>query len=616
MASSEVKKIFLGSKGKNCILFVLVLIPNFIAALLEGISFSMILLAFSMLSPGARPDFSATWFNTFPSLSAWLDALPYAKAFTFFISAAILLQVLRSLFTYFGSIASIFLGTRMQIEAQHKVYQQILSFSFPFVSRYKVGDLVEYTTTPGTVIRVIMNELNQGVVSILAILSSIIVMFLLSPSLTWLAIGVFGCFGLLQKLILRKIAKISEAASNHLVDFNKHIVQSLHGLRVIFIFDRQKTMINNISSTLLNLAAALKKLYLWHHSSVPINEILGVVLVGVFLIIGQAQENGQSALPLLLTFITIVYRLNGRMQCLLLSVNSIAMNWGAISRFEEILSNKGKEYASDGKVVFSGLQKEIVLDNVGLCYLEGQQPAIKAFSTTISKGMTVAFVGHSGAGKSSIVDLLIRLYEPSQGHITIDGFELKDFTVGSWRNALGVVSQDTFIFNETIADNIRFGYLEATLEDIIAAAKMAGAHEFINRLPQGYLTVVGERGYRLSGGERQRIALARALIRDPEILILDEATSSLDTHSERLIQEALDQFRGIKTVILVAHRLSTVVMADRILVMEKGELIESGTHETLLRKEGVYARYWAMQAKKEQCDEVPEFSITSASSYV
>ncbi len=610
MAASEVKKIFLGPKGTNTVLFGLVLLPNLVAALLEGISFAMILLAFSVLRTEGRPDFNLSWIHVSTNMISWLEALSAAEAFTVFISGAIGLQVLRSLFTYFGAIASIFLGTRMQIEAQHKVYRQILNFSFPFVSRYKVGELVEYTNTPTTMIRVVMDELNKGVVSILAILASLTVMFFLSPSLTWLALAVFGCLGLFQKLVIRKISSISESVSLHLVNFNKHIVQSLHGLRAIYTFDRQKTMMSNISSTLYQFAAATKKLYFWNHASAPINEIMGIILVGIFLVIGQTQEKSATALPLLLTFITIVYRLNGRMQALLLSINTVAMNWGAILRLEEILTPSGKEFSKGGERDFPGLQNRIVFENVNLSYTTGQQPAVNSFTATILKGTTVAFVGHSGAGKSSVIDLLIRLYEPTSGRILIDDTNLHEIKVGDWRKILGVVSQDAFIFNESIAENIRFGRLDATLEEIIRAAESAGAHEFINRLPQGYNTVVGERGYRLSGGERQRIALARALIRDPEILILDEATSSLDSQSERLIQDAIDTFRGRKTVILIAHRLSTVTAADIIFVMEKGVISESGSHENLLKREGIYSRYWSLQANKKCDDELTLTSIT------
>jgi ATP-binding cassette subfamily B protein/subfamily B ATP-binding cassette protein MsbA len=193
---------------------------------------------------------------------------------------------------------------------------------------------------------------------------------------------------------------------------------------------------------------------------------------------------------------------------------------------------------------------------------------------------------------------LIQLYEPTEGQILIDGENLKNYEVGSWREKLGVVSQDTFIFNESIEENIRFGKLEASLDQIIEAAKLAHAHEFISQLSQGYQTMVGERGYRLSGGERQRLALARVFLRDPDILILDEATSSLDSYSEQLIQDALSaMFQKKKTVIMIAHRLSTILKADQILVLDKGRLVEQGDHHQLLKKEGAYFHFWKLQSE-------------------
>ncbi len=600
MALPEVRKIFFGHKGKNALLFGLILLPNFLAALLEGISFGMLLFAFSMLSSESRIHMQTTWVQTlFPTVSMWIDTLSSSEAFTFFTSLAILLQVTRSFFTYLGSVASVFLGTRMQVEAQRKVYEQIFKFSFAFVSRYKVGDLVEYMNTPATMMRVVMDELNKGITSLLAIMASLTLMFILSPSLTLLAIVVFGGFSLLQKFIMRKISKISEKVSSHLVEFNKHIVQSLQGLRAIYIFHRQTSMMSHISATLHRLSATIKKLYLWGHASGPIHEILGILLVGVFLLLGQTQEKGAQALPLFLTFITVVYRINGRIQMLLFSVNALATHWGSVLRLEEILSKRGKEFTSHGGIIFSGLRSTIMLHQVDLLYAEGHSPAIVNFSATIPKGSTIAFVGHSGAGKSSIVDLFAGLYNPTSGSVLIDEVDLRNFDIGSWRQALGVVSQDTFIFNETIEENIRFGHVDAPFEKIIEAAQMAGAHDFIEKLPEGYQTLVGERGYRLSGGERQRIALARVLVRNPEILILDEATSNLDSESEHLIQKALAKFRGVKTIILVAHRLSTIVDADCIFVMEKGEIVERGTHETLLKEEGIYARYFALQAQRQ-----------------
>jgi ATP-binding cassette subfamily B protein/subfamily B ATP-binding cassette protein MsbA len=205
-------------------------------------------------------------------------------------------------------------------------------------------------------------------------------------------------------------------------------------------------------------------------------------------------------------------------------------------------------------------------------------------------------VGESGAGKSSIADLLIGLYEPTSGQVLVDGLALQSYSLESWRKGLGVVGQDTFIFNQSILENIRYGLPQATADEVRDAAHLAQADGFISSLPQGYDTVVGERGYRLSGGQRQRIALARAILMQPEILILDEATSALDSQSERLVQEALNQFERDRTVLVIAHRLSTIVRADQIIVLEKGQVVEQGNHQELLELDGKYAHYWALQS--------------------
>jgi ATP-binding cassette subfamily B protein/subfamily B ATP-binding cassette protein MsbA len=205
-------------------------------------------------------------------------------------------------------------------------------------------------------------------------------------------------------------------------------------------------------------------------------------------------------------------------------------------------------------------------------------------------------VGSSGAGKSSIADLLVGLFDPTEGQILIDGTPLHDFDLISWQQRLGVVSQDTFLFNASIADNIRHGTANATSEQIMAAAEKAQAAGFISELPDGFATLIGERGYRLSGGQRQRISLARAILRDPELLILDEATSALDTQSERLVQQAIDQFERQHTVLVIAHRLSTIVKADLICVLDKGEIVEQGSHEKLVSMNGIYANLWRQQS--------------------
>ena len=230
----------------------------------------------------------------------------------------------------------------------------------------------------------------------------------------------------------------------------------------------------------------------------------------------------------------------------------------------------------------------------------GEITAVNHINFYIRKGETVGIVGESGSGKSSIVDLLIGLYEPTSGGILVDGCDLRSYNKESWRERLGVVSQDTFIFNQSILENIRYGLPQATDAEVREAASQAQAQNFIESMPHGYETIVGERGYRLSGGQRQRIALARAILKQPEVLILDEATSALDSETERLVQQALNQFGRDRTLLVVAHRLSTIVQADQILVLDSGQVVESGKHGDLLLLDGKYARYWEIQSNTQK----------------
>jgi ATP-binding cassette subfamily B protein/subfamily B ATP-binding cassette protein MsbA len=280
--------------------------------------------------------------------------------------------------------------------------------------------------------------------------------------------------------------------------------------------------------------------------------------------------------------------------------NQLADNSARLARLNQILSPAGKQFRRQGGIPFAQLQSEIRFEGVGLHYAPDLPPALIDISFTLPKGQMVALVGPSGAGKSSIADLLSGLYAPSAGQISVDSTPLAQLDLTGWQQRLGMVSQDTFLFNATIAENIAFGTPGASQVQIEAACQAAQASGFVESMPQGYATLVGERGYRLSGGQRQRLNLARAILRDPELLILDEATSALDSQSERLVQEAIERFERNHTVLVIAHRLSTIVRADQILVLEGGRIVQRGSHNSLLAAGGLYAQLWKQQTQSNK----------------
>ncbi len=259
--------------------------------------------------------------------------------------------------------------------------------------------------------------------------------------------------------------------------------------------------------------------------------------------------------------------------------------------------NQKTNYIHDGGLEIKNIEKEIKFENISFSY-KNKKDIFKNINFSIEKGKTTAIVGTSGGGKTTIVNLIARLFDPDDGRITIDGIDLKEIKYSSLINLMGMVSQDTFIFNGTIKENIIFGLKDVSNERFFEAVKLANAHEFINHFPEGYETAVGDKGLKLSGGQRQRLAIARAILRDPQILILDEATSSLDYHSEALVQSAINIASKNRTVIVIAHRLSTVINADKIIVLDHGRVVEEGNHNELMRRNGVYKALYESQERK------------------
>jgi subfamily B ATP-binding cassette protein MsbA len=308
---------------------------------------------------------------------------------------------------------------------------------------------------------------------------------------------------------------------------------------------------------------------------------------------------GQMLVAKLATFVLALQRLNIRLGKVAMSFNQLAENSGRLALLDQLLDDHNKQFRRTGGRPFQGLRRSISFEQVELTYPSRDQPTLKAINLEIPLGSTLAMVGPSGAGKSSLTDLLVGLLAPTGGQIRVDGIDLQNIELNSWQQKIGIVSQDYQVLNASVADNIAFGRPGVSLAQIEAAASRAGAAGFIAALPQGYDSILGERGHRLSGGQRQRISLARALLAEPDLLILDEATSALDSHSEGQILDNLRALPGTRTVVMVAHRLSSITHADRIVVLKDGHIVEEGRHEDLLALGGMYSGLWQRQARQK-----------------
>jgi subfamily B ATP-binding cassette protein MsbA len=593
MAAKTFWKVFGEKRKENTVSFFTTLIINSLAAFSEGLSFGLILLALTSLNGHAISRLEKVSFIPWHQFSS-------QQLFTGFIIAAILFQVLRSALSYLSQRSISRLSVRCQVAMEKQIYRKIFSLPFSYIHRYKSGDLVEAVQTPGKIFAV-LDAVNRLGVSIFNMCALVVLLFVISVPMTTVLLGLFTLIYVTQKIIFRRIATYSTAATKELASFNHYTFQCLNGIKAIFTFNRQHYIHQEVEKKAELVGETSGRLYLINFALGPLNEALGVLTVGICIVLGPLLLVGSQdvILPALLTFVAVAYRLSVRMQAFIAGIGTVIYYSGAFSHLDAFLEQPEPHDASKKRLGFSGLQKGVEFKDVSLRYEGSERYSVSRVCFSLEKGGFLAFVGTSGAGKSSIADLLIGLYEPTEGSIQIDGINRDDLDLGSWKETLGVVSQETFLLNATVEENIRFGCMRSTKEEIKQAARQAHAHEFIERLSLGYQTLLGTNGHSLSGGEKQRIALARALLRKPDLLILDEATSHLDSHSERIIHETFASLYRKKTLVVIAHRLSSVMHADQILVMEEGEVVERGTHNELIALSGRYAHFWGLQQSKE-----------------
>ena len=598
---SPVYRLILSTANHNRKLLVLAFNANLLASAMETGTFAIIYLALGVLTN----DITITSVNNpvinNPIVLPLVSQLEGGKLFIALVLMAVFVQILRAFLGYLGGIWTGYLAIRIGEQMNNRLFALAMSFSFPCASRYKVGDLLSYINGGGIVYELI-KFWERLIVNAFMIVAYGAVILWISPALSLFAVFLSILLTAFQRYLEPRLQRLSIDTTSIGVELAKEKTESIQALRLIHTFGSQQPTIRKVFGLQAQLVPLQERATRLGAIVSPISSTLVILTVGGLLIggFGILENSPAVVVPALLTFISAFNRLTTEVQKLLNTLNEFASVTGSVNRLSEILAVEDKEFTWQGGEAFEGLQQAVEFRQVSLCYQQGQAWALRDLSFEFAKGQFLALVGSSGAGKSSIADLLVGLYDVTMGEILVDGRNLQEYSYESWRARLGVVSQDTFIFNTTILDNIRYGLPEASEAQVMEAAKKAQAHGFITELPAGYETVVGERGYRLSGGQRQRVALARAILKQPEILILDEATSALDSQSERLVQEALGQFQRDRTVLVIAHRLSTIANADQILVLERGQLVEQGTHRELLALGGHYAHYWRLQSQGQE----------------
>lgn len=501
--------------------------------------------------------------------------------------------------SYFASSAAIIpLRTGLVRDLRSMMYDKVVSLPLSFFSKEKKGDIIARMT--GDVVEVensIVTSLDMLIKNPIFIVIYFTTLLYVSWELTLFTICVMPVLGWIMGAIGRKLKAKSLVAQQKLGETTSQMEETIGGLRVVKAFVAEKKMSGRFLKCCNELRGSVMRVAMRQALAHPVSEFLGTCIIVIVLWFGGTlilSENSMISAPSFIYYLTMLYSIINPLKDLSKASYSIPRGLASMERVDAILNAENPITDGEKGVDPSGVNEGIEYRDITFSY-DGERTILKNINLKIEKGKTVALVGQSGSGKSTMVDLVPRYYDVLQGEICIDGVNVKDMKVKSLRALIGNVNQEAILFNDTFYNNITFGVENATMEQVIEAAKIANAHDFIMETENGYDTCVGDRGCLLSGGQRQRISIARAILKNPPILILDEATSALDTESERLVQEALERLMKTRTTIAIAHRLSTIKNADEICVMRDGEIVERGKHEELLKQNGLYKRLNDMQ---------------------
>ena len=572
-----------------------------IVSILEGLSTPLVMIIIQTLG-GGIPNNSTSSTTFTHTLYVFYQGYPKNLQLLVIIGIFLFLTIVKNISFYSSSISINDLQLKIGRSIRRSCIERFFQLELPFYSRSNLGELISYVNEQAQRTENLSSYIIELIRELLIISVLLVVLINLSPFLTIttlisLLIGFF-----ILKNILKNVQYYGRKVAISIDEFSTFITEVLSGIRVIKSFSSEFRELERADRCLQNRYDAEIQAFGSRAAIVPLTETVGITVLLLILSVGSVilANKGSNSLPLLLTYSYTLLRLIPRINQLNNLRSQILLLSGSLESIYNFLSSTESLHLPDGEIAYKGLSARINFQDVTFTFPSNSEPTLKNVSFQLGKGKTTAIVGSSGSGKSTLVDLVMRFHDIDSGSIKIDEYDLRDYQIKSWRKSIAMVSQDTFLFHTSLRENIAYGRPDATDLEIIEAAKKAYAYEFIQELPQGFETVVGDRGSRLSGGQRQRIAIARAILRDPDVLILDEATSALDSNSERIVQKAIEEVSQDRTVIVIAHRLSTIEKADNIVVMDNGSIVEQGTHQELLALQG---KYWSLYNSQLSIDD-------------